>query len=96
MIVISDASIRNNVVTLILYIHSYNRLVSKMIHHVANITTTEAKLFTIRCEINQAISILNIKHIVIITDVKIEGCRLSCSLFSFDLFFIFLFLELWS
>ena len=39
-----------------------------MIHHVANITTTEAELFTIKCEINQAIGIPNIKHIVVITD----------------------------
>jgi len=35
---------------------------------MVNITTTEAKLFAIRCGINQVVGIPNIKHIVIITD----------------------------
>jgi len=35
---------------------------------VINVTTTKAELFTIRCGINQAIDIPNIKHIVVITD----------------------------
>jgi len=39
-----------------------------MIHHAVNITTTETKLFAIRCGINQAIGIPNIKHIDIVTD----------------------------
>jgi len=39
-----------------------------MIHHTVNVTTTEAELFAIRCSINQAISISNIKYIVVITD----------------------------
>jgi len=39
-----------------------------MIHHMVNITTTEAKLFAIRCGINQAISIPNIKCIVVVTN----------------------------
>jgi len=52
MTVISDTSIKNNVVTSILYIHLYNRLIIKMIHHVVNITSTEAELFTIRCGVN--------------------------------------------
>ena len=68
LIVILDASIRNNIATSILHIHSHNRPVTKMIYHVVNITTTKAKLFVIRCGINQAVSIPNIKHIVIITD----------------------------
>jgi len=34
-----------------------------MVHHVVNVTTTEAKLFTNRCGINQAISIPNTNHI---------------------------------
>jgi len=39
-----------------------------MIHRAINITITEAKLFTIRCDINQVVSITNINHIVVITD----------------------------
>ena len=68
IIVISDASIRNNVATSILHIHSYNRLIIKMIHHAINITSTEAELFAIKYRINQANNISNVKHIVIITD----------------------------
>ena len=68
IIVISDASIRNNVATSISHIHLYNRLIIKTIHHVVNITSTEAKLFAIKYRINQANNIPNIKHIVIITD----------------------------
>ena len=68
MMVISDTSIRNNIATSISHIYSYNRPIIKMIHHTVNITSTEAKFFAIRCGINQAISISNIKYIVVITD----------------------------
>jgi len=68
IMVISDTSIRNNVATSISHIYLYNRLIIKTIHHMVNITSTEAKLFTIRCRVNQAISIPNIKHIVVVTD----------------------------
>jgi len=51
-IVISDASIKNHIATSILHIHSYDRPVTKMIHKVVNITTTEAELFAIQCGIN--------------------------------------------
>ena len=66
--VISDASIRNNITISVLHIHIYNRLVIKIIYNIVNITTTEAKLFTIRCRINQAIGIPNVKYIVIVID----------------------------
>ena len=52
LMVLSDASIRNNVTTSILHIHLYNRLIIKTIHHVVNVTITKAKLFAIRCRIN--------------------------------------------
>ena len=52
-IVISNASIRNNVATSILHIHLHDKPVIKMIHHAVNVTTTEAKIFAIRCGINQ-------------------------------------------
>ena len=68
VIVVSNTSIRNNVATSIIYIHSFSNLVRKTLHHTVNITTTEAKLFAIRCGINQAIQILNTSHIIIITD----------------------------
>ena len=54
-IIVSDMNIKNNVATLIAYVHSYNSPVIKMIYHVTNNISTEAKLFAIRYEINQAV-----------------------------------------
>jgi len=39
-----------------------------MVHHAAFITSTEAKLFAIRCGINQACSIENISKIIVVTN----------------------------
>ena len=51
-IVVSDASIKNQVTISIAYIHIHNSSAVKMIHHTINITFTEAKLFVIRCGLN--------------------------------------------
>ena len=67
-IVVSDVSIKNQVATSILHIHSFNKPIVKTLHRTINITTAEAELFAIRCGINQAIANLCIKHIIIITD----------------------------
>ena len=48
LVVIADASIRNNVTTPIAYIYSYNRLVTKTVHYAVNITTIEAKYYKMR------------------------------------------------
>ena len=58
--VILDTSIKNQVTTFIVYVHTYNSLVIKMIHYVINIILTKAKLFTIRYSINQATCLFNI------------------------------------
>ena len=94
-IIISNTSIRNNVTISILYIHSHDKLVIKMIHHVVNVTTTEAKLFAIRCGINQAVGIPNIKYIVIIIDFLhttkrifeslLHSCQIHCAAISQEL-----------
>ena len=65
VVIISDASIKNNITTSIVYIHSGPNIIAKTIHHAVNITLTKAELFAIRCEINQVINIL---HIIVITD----------------------------
>jgi len=51
-IIVSDVSIKNNIMTLIAHIHTYNSPIIKTIHHITNIISTEAKLFAIRCGIN--------------------------------------------
>ena len=51
-IVVMDASIKNNIATSILHVHLTNHLVTKTLHHVASVMSTEAGLFMIRCGIN--------------------------------------------
>ena len=60
-IIVLDASIKNNVATSIAHVYSYNSPVIKMIHHATNVISTEAELFAIRCGINQAVQLPNIK-----------------------------------
>ena len=81
ILVISDASIKNNVATLISHVHSGQNILVKTIHHTINITSTEIELFLIRCGINQAVQIPNTKNIIIITDT-IHAAR-----WIFDLYF---------
>ena len=57
IIIISDASIKNNVATSILYICSSRNILAKTIYYAVNITSTKAELFTIRYKINQAIHV---------------------------------------
>jgi len=67
-IIISDMSIKNQVTTSIAHVHVYDSPIIKTIHHTVNIISTEAELFTIRCRLNQAIQLSNIKHIIVITN----------------------------
>jgi len=43
-VVVLDMSIKNQVATLIIHIHIHNNPISKTIHYVINITSTEAEL----------------------------------------------------
>ena len=51
-IVVTDASIKNDIAIFILHMHIANSLLIKTLYHVAFITSTEAELFVIRCGIN--------------------------------------------
>jgi len=51
-IVITDVSVKNDIATSISHIHAYNHPLIKTVHYTAFITSTEVKLFTIRCSIN--------------------------------------------
>jgi len=68
VVIVSNASIKNYVVTFISYIYLYNSPVIKTIHYVVNILSTEAKLFVIRYSINQAVCLSNINYMFVITD----------------------------
>ena len=67
-IIVSDVSIKNNVTISITHIHTFDKPSMKMIHHAVYVISTEAELFTIRCGINQSLSVNNISKIVVITD----------------------------
>ena len=67
VVVVIDASIKNQVTTLISYVYNHDRPVIKIVHHTVNIITTKAKLFMIRCKINQAIHLPNVSKILVIT-----------------------------
>ena len=51
-LVITDASIKNDIATSISYIYLANHPLIKMVHYVMFITSMEAELFAIRCGIN--------------------------------------------
>ena len=67
-LVVSNTSIKNHNAISILYIHVYKKLVIKTLHYIVNVMTIEAKLFAIRCGINQATNLNVINKIIVITD----------------------------
>ena len=67
-LIIMDASIKNDIATLVLHIHIANCPLTKTVHHASFVTSTKAELFAIRCGINQACSINSISKIIVITD----------------------------
>jgi len=67
-LIIMDTSVENNIAISISHIHIHNRPVTKTLHHTVNVMSTEAKLFTIKCDINKATNRNNISKIIIITD----------------------------
>ena len=67
-IIITDASIKNNIATSILYIHLVDHPLIKTVHHALFVTSTEAELFAIRYGINQACNKENMSKIIIITN----------------------------
>jgi len=67
-LIIMDTSIKNDIATSILHIHSYNRPLVKTVHHASFVTSMETELFMIRCGINQAYVINNVSKIIMVTN----------------------------
>ena len=67
-LVVTDASIKNNITTSVVHIHQTNVPLIKTVHHAVFVTSLEAELFAMRCGINQACSKDNISKIIVITD----------------------------
>jgi len=85
-LVVSDISIKNNIATFISHVHVHDKPVIKTIHHAVNVTTMEAKLFAIRCGINQASALPGIANIVVFTDFIYAARRIfNSSLYPFQI-----------
>ena len=67
-IIVTDASIKNDIATSILHMYTFNNPIAKTIHYVVYITSTEAELFAIRCGINQVSNHNGISKIIIVTN----------------------------
>ena len=68
VIVVSDASIRNNIITSIAHIHLFSSPTKKTLYYAVDIAMTETELFAIRCGINQVVWIPDSSCIIVITD----------------------------
>ena len=67
-IIVSNASIKNNIATLVSHIYIQDKPLIKIVYHVAYVTSTKVGLFVIRCGLNQACNKEDISKIIIVTD----------------------------
>jgi len=77
--IISDTSVKNNIATSVSHPQREHNI-RKTVHHAMNISSTEAKLFTIRCDISQATQLQDVMQIAVVTDTIPVAKRI------FDLF----------
>jgi len=68
VLIISNASVKNNVAISILHIYRGQEIIAKLVYYAINITFTKAELFVIRWGINYIIYLQNIEYIVVIID----------------------------
>jgi len=68
ILIITNTSVKNTIAILISYICKGQVIITKFVHYAINITSMEAKLFVIRCRINQVVQLQDIAHIIVITD----------------------------
>jgi len=55
-IVVTNASVKNDIATSVSHIHIHDHSLIKTVHYVAFVTSTEVELFAMRCGISQACS----------------------------------------
>jgi len=67
-LIVTDASIKNDIATSVAHVHQTNSPLIKTVHHTMFITSLEAELFAMRCGINQACNKDNVSKIIIITN----------------------------
>ena len=69
-IVVSNASIKNDIATLVSHIHICDQPLVKMVHHAAFVTSTEAELFAIRCCYDLKLKGLSNKTTLILSNTR--------------------------
>ena len=96
-LIITDASIKNNIATSISHVHVTNHPITKTVHHAVFVTSTETELFAIRCGINQACSNKAINKIIVVTD-SIHAAKkiFNSSSYSFQCYSALILSKLWS
>ena len=67
-LIVTNASIKNDIATSVAHIHQTNIPLIKTVYHTVFVTNSEVELFAMKCRINQACSKDNILKIIIITD----------------------------
>jgi len=67
-LIVTDASIKNNIATSVAHVHQANSPLIETVHHAVFVTSSEAQLFAMRCGINQACNKDNISKIIVITN----------------------------
>ena len=80
VLVISDASIKNDVATSILHVYFGGNTIAKTIHHTIKVTSTEGYLQSDRCGINQAVQVTEATHIIVVMDTIHSARRIFDSL----------------
>jgi len=94
-ILVTDASIKNDIATSILYIHIYNNPITKTIYHVVHVTSTEVEFFAIRYGINQVSNHNGISKIIIITNsIHVAKKIFDPSSYSFQVYSVAILSEL--
>jgi len=94
-IIVTDASVKNDIVIFISHMHTYNNPITKTLHCVVHITSTKAELFAIRCDINQASNCNDISKIIVITDsIHVAKKIFNPSLHPFQAHFVAILSEL--
>jgi len=84
--IISNASVKNNIITLVLHIHRGQDIIAKTVYHLMNIMSTKTELFSIRCGINYVTQMQDIAYIIVITDIiPATKCIFDTSIYLYQL-----------
>ena len=95
--IVTDASVKNDIATLVSHIHIHNHPLIKTVHHAAFVTSTEAELFAIRCSINQASTIDDASKIIVVTNsIHVAKRIFDCDAHPYQIHSAAILKELWS